>query len=75
MEHIIDVGHTSISFNRADMNYSYGCTFCKRDTRRALAHKLAKDTNWEVLPVCDGCMHGLKKIPVTSEEKPSGQGN
>ena len=68
-ERIIDVGHVSISFNRADMNFRCSCTFCKQDTHRALAHKRAIDTNWEVLPCCDGCMNGLKKIPVQDGDK------
>ena len=71
-EQIINVGHVSISFNRCSTNIIVGCTFCKQPTYRALAHRRAIDPNWEILPICDPCMSGIQKMPVTSDDKSVG---
>lgn len=68
-EQIINVGHTSISFNRSNCGMTYDCTFCHRGTDRGVAHKLASEANWGFLPCCDGCFDGLKKVPTTERDK------
>jgi hypothetical protein len=67
-ELIIDVGGMSVSFARGPISPNK-CLFCKKMTLCAIGHRRPMVLNWEAIACCNGCLAGLKKVPVQDGEK------